>query len=104
MQDLAFSFDAGHLALGVLTALTLGSLVHVRMVAVLLAVGIAGILFYALLWNGERPVELYEEAARRLSEAAGSGFLFGFSIASGASTIFRGLIRTAARNKTRMRR
>ena len=91
------TFAAGDIALGAFAALTLGLLLRVRVVAVLLAAALAAALAYAAFLSPEGPGAAFELAAARLAEAARSGFLTGFALASTVAALLRSLVRQAAR-------
>lgn len=88
---LPFEYTPGDLALGALAALALAALLRLRPVALIFAIGLAGVILFALVMpDGFQKVS--EHAAKRMTDLARSGALAGFSLASAAAAIIRAAI------------
>ncbi|WP_372921225.1 hypothetical protein [Roseovarius sp.] len=94
-----FMFEHDQLLAGVLSGLALSALLRNRIVATLLATGIAGGLVWGILAAPDGPTALFEAGVARLSKLASEGFLTGALLAKSGVSIVESLARAGPRGR-----
>jgi len=98
------AFDYGAVLSGAASALLLGTLLRVRVIAILVATAIVAALLWAIFVEDAAPVVPFQLMAARLGELVSTGFLTGMLLANSAASLIRGLVRTADGDNRRRHR